>query len=548
MSSGTGPAAPAAAVPDTQAPALEASNLAKTFGAQRALTGVDLTIGGGEVVALLGENGSGKSTLVKILSGYHEPESGGELLMSGHPVPLPVPLGSARTFGLSFVYQDLGLAPDLEVVENLFVGRRVTEGFASTAPIHWRSERDAARAIFDRYEVDLDPSAQVGRLRPTAQALLAIVRAAEELREYRGARDGTGGVLVLDEPTVFLPEHEKVFLFDLVRRLTAEGLGVLFVSHDMTAVREIAHRAVVLRDGAEVGDVTVKDSSDADLIELVSGHRLDRAAIELATSHGSDYSAPDAGEVVFSAKKVSGRRVRDMSFDLHAGEIVGIAGLLGAGSEDLPYVLFGDVPDATGEFTIGDWSGEVSELTPGKSIDLGVALVPADRKQQGAVAELPVSLNMLSLSLQKFFDGGFLRLDKLLYTANQRTATYDVRPRDASLEMSALSGGNQQKVVLARWLEQGPKVLLLHEPTQGVDVATRQQIYELMDARAAQGVAILWVSTDFDELAKVSDRILLCAGGTIAGTIAPPYTRDRITSEVYSVTARGGAREGIAAS
>jgi ribose transport system ATP-binding protein len=533
---------------NTQAPALEARNLAKTFGAQRALKGVDLTIIGGQVVALLGENGSGKSTLVKILSGYHEPEPGGELLMSGHPVPLPVPLGGARTYGLGFVYQDLGLAPDLEVVENLFVGRRVTDALASAAPISWRSERDAARKIFERYEVDLDPSAQVGRMRPTAQALLAIVRAAEELREYREARGQSGGVLVLDEPTVFLPEHEKVFLFDLVRRLTADGLGVLFVSHDMTAVREIAHRAVVLRDGAKVGDVTVKDTSDADLIELVSGHRLDRAAIEQATSTGSEDATTDSsGEVVFSAKDVSGRRVRDMSFDLRAGEIVGIAGLLGAGSEDLPYVIFGDVPGATGEITIGDWSGEVSELSPGRSIELGVALVPADRKQQGAVADLPVSLNMLSLSLKSFFDGGFLRLDKLLRVANQRTDTYDVRPRDASLGMSALSGGNQQKVVLARWLEQSPRVLLLHEPTQGVDVATRQQIYQLMRARAEQGVAILWVSTDFDELATVSHRILLCAGGTIAGTIFPPYTRDRITSEVYSATASGGSREGITA-
>ncbi len=547
MSSGTGPAAPATVL-NTQAPALEARNLAKTFGAQRALKGVDLTIIGGQVVALLGENGSGKSTLVKILSGYHEPEPGGELLMSGHPVPLPVPLGGARTYGLGFVYQDLGLAPDLEVVENLFVGRRVTDALASAAPISWRSERDAARKIFERYEVDLDPSAQVGRMRPTAQALLAIVRAAEELREYREARGQSGGVLVLDEPTVFLPEHEKVFLFDLVRRLTADGLGVLFVSHDMTAVREIAHRAVVLRDGAKVGDVTVKDTSDADLIELVSGHRLDRAAIEQATSTGSEDATTDSsGEVVFSAKDVSGRRVRDMSFDLRAGEIVGIAGLLGAGSEDLPYVIFGDVPGATGEITIGDWSGEVSELSPGRSIELGVALVPADRKQQGAVADLPVSLNMLSLSLKSFFDGGFLRLDKLLRVANQRTDTYDVRPRDASLGMSALSGGNQQKVVLARWLEQSPRVLLLHEPTQGVDVATRQQIYQLMRARAEQGVAILWVSTDFDELATVSHRILLCAGGTIAGTIFPPYTRDRITSEVYSATASGGSREGITA-
>ncbi len=540
MSSGTDTATPVA---HSGAPALEARNLAKSFGAFRALKGVDLTISAGEVVALLGENGSGKSTLVKILSGYHEPEEGGELRMNGVEVPLPVPLGEARHVGLSFVYQDLGLAGDLLVVENLFVGNRVTTGFSSAARINWRVERARAREIFERYGVELDPNAQVGRLRPTSQALLAIVRAAHELREYREQYEDSGGVLVLDEPTVFLPEHEKVFLFDLVRRVTAEGFGVLFVSHDMTAVREIADRAAVLRDGAKAGDVGVKEASDADLIELVSGHRLDRSTIEQATTYGSASTVETSEEVVLSARNVRGGRVRDISLDLHAGEILGIAGLLGAGSEDLPYVLFGDMPDAAGAVTIGDWSGDASDLAPSRAIKLGVALVPADRKAQGAVADLPVSLNMMSLSLKTFVQGGFLRLDKLLAVANERTETYDVRPRDASLNMSALSGGNQQKAVLARWLEQAPRVLLLHEPTQGVDVATRHQIYELMRARAAQGVAILWISTDFDELATVSHRILLCAGGGIAGTMAPPYSRDRITSEVYSATARGGARE-----
>jgi ribose transport system ATP-binding protein len=312
----------------------------------------------------------------------------------------------------------------------------------------------------------------------------------------------------------------------------------------MTAVREIAHRAVVLRDGAKVGDVIVKDSSDADLIALVSGHHLDRATIDAATTHGTGSSAVEqSGTLMFSVRDVHGGRVHGMSFDLHAGEILGIAGLLGAGSEDLPYVLFGGTPGSHGEVTIGDWSGDVSDLTPSKSIALGVSLVPADRKQQGAAADLPVALNMLSLSLKHFMQGGFLRLDKLLGVANQRAETYDVRPRDAGVNMWALSGGNQQKVVLARWLEEAPRILLLHEPTQGVDVATRHQIYELMRARAAQGVAILWVSTDFDELATVSHRILLCAGGTIAGEMAPPYTRDRITSEVYSATASGAARE-----
>jgi ribose transport system ATP-binding protein len=176
-----------------------------------------------------------------------------------------------------------------------------------------------------------------------------------------------------------------------------------------------------------------------------------------------------------------------------------------------------------------------------------MALVPADRKQQGVVSDLPVSLNMLSLSLKNFMQGGFLRLDRLLATANERAVAHDVRPTDASLNLAALSGGNQQKVVLARWLEQSPSVILLHEPTQGVDVATRQQIYELMRARAADGAAILWVTTDFDELATMAHRILLCAGGTIAGSLAPPYSRDRITSEVYSTTARSAGGVTIAA-
>jgi ribose transport system ATP-binding protein len=538
--SGTEQAAPASY---TAVPALKANNLAKSFGGVQALRGVDLTINSGEVVALLGENGSGKSTLVKILSGYHVPEPGGSLQMNGIDVPLPVPLGQARTVGLSFVYQDLGLAPELQVVENLFVGRRVTDGAGSFSRISWAKERQRAYEIFERYGVNLDPTAQVGRLRPTSQALLAIVRAAEELREYRGQHDEGGGVLVLDEPTVFLPEHEKVFLFDLVRRVVAEGFGVLFVSHDMTAVREIAHRAAVLRDGEKVGDVAVATASDADLIELVSGHRLDRAVIEQATTYGSETALETSGDVVLSVKDVRGGRVRGITFDLHAGEILGIAGLLGSGSEDLPYVLFGGVDDASGHVSLPDWSGDASEIAPSKSIARGVALVPADRKQQGAVADLSVGLNMLSLSLKNFMQGGVLRIDKLIGTANERAEIYDVRPRNASLNMSALSGGNQQKVVLARWLEQSPRILLLHEPTQGVDVATRHQIYELMRARAAQGVAILWVSTDFDELATVSHRILLCAHGAIAGTIAPPYSRDRITSEVYSATARGAARE-----
>src|SRR5579875_214399 len=464
------------------APCLELRGLAKRFGATRALAGVHRRIKAEEVVEQLGENGSGKSTLVKELAGYHAPEPGGELRVSGRPVALPVPLDAYREIGLSFVFQDLGLAPGLSVVENLFVGRRVHG--AGRRPIRWRSERRAARAIFERYGVRLDPEAAVGELRPTAQALLAIVRAAEELREFR-AGAAEGGVLVLDEPTVFLPEEEKVFLFDLVRRVAADGAGVLFVSHDMGAVREIAHRAVVLRDGQKVGDVAMADTSDAELVQLVSGHRLGAEAVAALVGQRSPEGANDPrqapeaapsapqlapgapgprrahapagrgepvgeGEVALEVSRLAGGRLRDVSLRLHAGEILGVAGLLGSGSEDLPYALFGALPGASGHVRCGRFSGEVSELDPRSAQRIGIALVPGDRKGQGIAPELSVAVNMLSLVLERFVRHGALSHRAIRRTAEERAETYDIRPRQPGLPMSALSGGNQQKVVLAR--------------------------------------------------------------------------------------------------
>jgi ribose transport system ATP-binding protein len=526
-------------------PCLEAQALAKHFGPQRALAGVDLRIDVGEVVALLGENGSGKSTLVKILAGYHVPEPGGALAVSGRRVNLPVPLGGYREIGLSFVFQDLGLAHGLTVVENLFVGRRLRAG---RLPICWGAERRAARAVFERYSVNLEPDDVVGELRPTAQALLAIVRAAEELRDFR-TRGHAGGVLVLDEPTVFLPEHEKVFLYDLIRRVAGDGTGVLFVSHDMTSVREIADRAVVLRDGIKVGDVSMDQTSDAQLVELVSGHSIAEAGEARAQAPTAFGSRTGAGDLALSVSGLSGGSLRGVELELHAGEIVGVAGLLGSGSEDLPYALFGALPGASGQLRCGSFSGEVDQLSPRRAQKIGMALVPGDRKQQGVAAELPVALNMMSLVLPRFRKRGVLSHRAIRSTAAERSETYDIRPRAASASLSALSGGNQQKVVLARWLELGPRVLLLHEPTQGVDVGTRAQVYEFMRARCEAGTGIVWVSTDFDELATVCDRILVCAGGVIRGEVpGPPFTRDRITSEVYSAVSRGAvAQAGFAA-
>jgi ribose transport system ATP-binding protein len=526
---------------DTQAAplALDARGFAKSFGRERALSGVDIAIAGGEVVALLGENGSGKSTFVKILSGYHAPEPGAELRLGGNLIPLPVPLAGYREFGLSFVFQDLGLAHDLSVVENLYVAHRVSgAGRRQGRRISWRAERRQARAAFERYSVVIDPGASVASLSATSQALLAIVRAAEELREFR-AGGHTGGVLVLDEPTVFLPEHEKIFLFDLVRRVAADGTAVLFVSHDMSAVREIAHRAVVLRDGAKVGDVLMSSTTDAQLVELVSGHREHQTAPPLPAT----IDEPPAAGIALAVAGLSGGTLRDVELSVEAGEILGVAGLLGSGSEDLLYALFGSLPGARGTLRCSEWSGDIAKLSPRLAQRLRIALVPADRKRHGLAPGLSVEKNMLSLVLDDYFKHGALRHRQIRSVASERSRTYGIRPQNPALEISALSGGNQQKVLLARWFELLPRVLLLHEPTQGVDVTTRGEIYEIMHGLCAQGVAIIWVSTDFDELATVADRIAVCDGGRIVSYVGSPFTRDRIISEVYAAAAGRAARE-----
>jgi ribose transport system ATP-binding protein len=517
--------------------ALEARNVSKSFGANLVLDKVSFSVEQGDVVALLGENGSGKSTLVKILAGYHAPEPGSELYLAGERVPLPLPLGEYRDVGLAFVFQDLGLAGSLRVVENLFVGERTAHSGPSLRPIAWHKEVSRARKVLESYGVHLDPLAFVDALSPTEQALLAIVRAAEDLAAFRRRNGSQGGVLVLDEPTVFLPETEKVFLFDLIGRVAAAGTAVVFVSHDLSAIRAVARRAVVLRDGHLVADVEVASTSDAELVALISGTKPG-AHFGPEETEGVP-AAPESGRpVALKVEGLAGDRLRGVSFELHEGEILGVAGLLGSGSEELPYALFGALEGATGRISSKRYSGEVSRLRPRRAILAGFALVPADRARQSAVGTLPVEKNMLSLVFGDYVRAGFLSHTRIRQVARRRGAALALRPADPSVDLMALSGGNQQKVVLAKWMERRPDVLLLHEPTQGVDVGTRLQIYRLTGELAKAGTAILWVTTDFNELAAVSQRILICASGKIAKElVGPGFTRDQISAEVYAASA-----------
>jgi len=459
--------------------------------------------------------------------------------------------------GLAFVFQDLGLAGGLRVVENLFVGRRTARSGRSLRVIDWRAEQRRARAVLESYGVHLDPLALVDELSPTEQALLAIVRAAEDLAAYRSRSGASGGVLVLDEPTVFLPENEKVFLFDLIARVAGDGTAVLFVSHDFSAIRAVAGRAIVLRDGHFVADVEIATTSDQVLVSLISGTELaPQPTPGQAKSGQPDRGQPDRGQsnegqpdsgaprpvaeaaIALSVEGVSGGRLKGVAFELHKGEILGVAGLLGSGSEELPYALFGALPAMRGTVASQGFSGALGRLSPRRAIEAGFALVPADRQRQSVVPSLPVEKNMLSLVLGDYMRAGFLAHRSMRSVARERGAALALRPGDPSVDLMSLSGGNQQKVVLAKWMERRPAILLLHEPTQGVDVGTRTQIYEIVNDLAAAGTAVLWVTTDFNELAAVSRRILVCAGGRIAKVLeGPSFTRDEISAEVYATSA-----------
>ena len=484
------------------APVVALRGLSKRFGGALALDSVALTVEQGEVHGLLGENGSGKSTLIKVLAGFHAPEPGAELRVNGREVKLPLAPRQFRELGFSFVHQDLGLVGDLTVLENLRIGTLAT---SRSMRINWAAERRAARATFERYGFDLDPSAVVSELPETDRALLAIVRAVEEMRETVGHDER--GLLVLDEPTVFLPREGVQRLFALVREVTAKHASVLFVSHDLDEVREITDRVTVLRDGRVHGTVETASATESQLVEMIIGRTLDTTA----------QSAPAApsGPVALAARNLRGRTVRDVDFDAHRGEILGLTGIIGSGFDEVPYLLFGARPCEQGELRIGGRSLPLPALTPREALAAKVALLPADRSVDGSVPTLTVADNAMLQVLDRYRPMA-LRTRKMREVAAGLLDDYDVRPRDPDAEYASLSGGNQQKVLLAKWLQTGPEALLLHEPTQGVDIGAREQIFALLRAEAAKGMTILCASSDHDQLAAICDRVLVFGRGRIA--------------------------------
>ncbi len=482
-------------------PLVSIRGLTKIFGGQRALDAVDLTILPQEIHGLLGENGSGKSTLIKVLSGFHRPD-GGTLEVSGVNIPLPLMPGQYRQLGFEFVHQDLGLVPSLSVTENLYL---IEIAQSRSIMFSWRAARDRARKTFERYQIDIDPSAMVEKVRPVERAMLAIVRAVESLRTETGSQQRH--LLILDEPTIFLPKHEVSLLFALMRRIASDGSSVLFVSHDLDEVREITDRVTVLRDGRTSGSAQTANASTRDLIKMIIGH-------DLAEHTASADALPAGKRFAMSVRNLNSETLSNVNFDLHEGEVLGFAGLVGSGYEDVVYSLFGAKPGARGTLVMGDTEVEISTLSPRRAMDLGMALVPADRKNDGSIATLSLSENINLTVLDRHFLRGRLRNGKLRENARQLIREFDVRPALPELDYGSFSGGNQQKALMAKWQQIEPKVLLVHEPTQGVDVGARQQIFDLIRRRTAKGATIC-ASAEYEQLEAICDRVGIFVRGRL---------------------------------
>ena len=506
-------------------PRLELRHLSKSFGGTRALRDVALSVLPGEVHGLLGENGSGKSTLIKILAGFHVPDDG-ELLVDGEPVRLPLAAGQSRELGMSFVHQDLGLVESLSVLENLRVAELAVS--RSRWRISWRAERRRARDTFDRYGLRIDPAARVGDLKPVERALLAIVRAIEEIRAV-----GRGhGLLVLDEPTVFLPKEGIERLFSLVRDAAASGATVLFVSHDLDEVREITDRVTVLRDGAVVGTVRTLETSQTAFVEMIVGRRL-------AALADVDHQDLTDRRVGVSLTGLTGASVEDVSFDMHEGEIVGLTGLLGSGFDEVPHLLYGARSARSGRLVIRGDEIDLTRLTPSAATRHGIALIPSDRMTDGSVGSLPVVDNVSLPVLDRYFNGVSLERRRMRREVGALLREFDVRPGDPSLPYGALSGGNQQKALLAKWFQTDPRLLLLDEPTQGVDVGARQQIFQVIRAAVQQhGTHVLCASTDYEQLSLLCDRVVVFGRGRVwRHLIGEDITKERIIEQSYAAMA-----------
>jgi ribose transport system ATP-binding protein len=485
MSSAEGTVAPAV---------LSANRISKSFGEIPVLFSIDFDIKPGEVHAIIGENGAGKSTLIKILSGIEQPTSG-SITFDGETVTLP-PDGKAEAMGIVLIHQELNLAEHLTASESIFLGRELKRfGFLDLGEM-----RKRAAALMDTLHVRVDPDDRIGTLSVADKQMVEIAKAIS-----RDAR-----VLIMDEPTAVLSVGETQTLFEQIRRLTARGVAVIFISHKLDEIMELADRVTVLRDGQLIATVGTEALTPDSIAQMMVGRELSNL---YPPKHEPDVDAP----VVLGIRNLVAKGVKDISFDLRRGEILGFAGLIGSGRTAVAEAIVGLSHRTGGEITLDGKPVNFTQVA--QSVDAGLAYMTKDRKGKGLLLNMGLRPNLTLLTLKKHIKAGFIDSASEERALERAVRRFDIRARDASVAVGRLSGGNQQKLMLGKTMESEPDIIIMDEPTRGIDVGTKQQIYHIIAALAAEGKSIILISSELQEVIGLSHRVVVMREGRLTGVL-----------------------------
>lgn len=486
-------------------PAVRMRSIVKNFGPVEVLKSVDMDIFAGEVHALAGENGAGKSTLMKVLQGVY-PITSGTIEVSGKAVQIK-DTADAEAAGIAMVFQEFSLVPSMTVAQNIFLNREIRD---SVGLVDDRAAEREARQLFEDLGVDIDPKARVETLGTAYWQLIEIAKALA-----KNAR-----VLVMDEPTASLAKHEVENLFELIETLTSKGIGIVYISHRMDEIRRVAHRITVLRDGNVVLNDLVAEVSVAEIIEAVIGRRLANDLVYRERQR--DLAAP---QLLVAEGLGSDSVLESVDLSIQAGEIVGLAGLMGSGRTEFAKVVAGIDHATSGHLAIN--GAKVAFSTPLAAQQAGIALIPEDRREQGLVLEHSVSENLLLPVMQQVQQGPLLSPSKIRALTDRLISRFDVKVSDPYAPVNLLSGGNQQKVVVAKWINTDPTVLVMDEPTAGVDIGTKTEILDTVRDFASDGNGVLFISSELPELLAVADKVVVLREGRTFLTL----NRDQIDSE-----------------
>ena len=490
-------------------PFLEVRNISKTFPGVKALDRVNLEVRRGEVLALAGENGAGKSTLMKILTGVYAPDPGGSILIDGKETALR-DNNHARALGIGIIYQELSVVENLSVAENIFLAKEPLGrlGLIDRARMH-----NGAREILKTIDLDLDPATRVSELSVGQQQMIEIAKAISDQSQ----------VIIMDEPTASLSHHETRTLMELIKKLRQKGISIIYISHRLEEVFELADRITVLRDGSTVDTSPAASVTRESLVRKM----VDRELSELyaaPVSHATAEPVLQVRNLTLRATRSADARIRDVSFTLHRGEVLGIAGLVGSGRTEIMEMIFGMRP-CTGQIAVD--GKPVSIRNPHDAIEHGIGFVTEDRKAQGLVLGMSVRENFSLTHLARYSPFQFLQRAKEDESCRQFVRTLGVKTTTIEQKVVNLSGGNQQKIVIAKWVALNPKVLIVDEPTRGIDIGAKAEVHALLTRLAARGIGIIVISSDLLEVLAVSDRILVVREGRLNGELS----REEATAE-----------------